>query len=149
MFQVIKITGLLSVLSMLALTGCAEMNSDFTCPMTNGMQCKRIDQVNNMVDNGDIDTTGQDAPTFAPSSSGGAGVASPDANVAPANFIYPYPKDGEAVPGQPLRYGESVMRLWIAPYEDKEANYHTPSIVYSVVKSGHWIDQPVQEIKGE
>ena len=148
MLRVLKINCILSLISVLTLTGCAEMNSDFTCPMTNGMQCKRIDQVNTMVDTGDIDTTGQDAPTSSPSS-GSAVTVSQDAKVSPANFIYPYPKDGEAVPGQPLRYGESVMRLWIAPYEDTQDNYHTPSIVYTVVKSGHWIDQPVQEIKGE
>ncbi|MCD8525497.1 MAG: type IV conjugative transfer system lipoprotein TraV [Gammaproteobacteria bacterium] len=140
----LKITVLLSVLS-LGLTGCAEMNSDFTCPMTNGMQCKRIDQVNGMVDQGAIDTTGQDAPTSSAQTTG-SGIT-PDGNVANAQFIYPYPKDAEAVPGQPLRYGESVMRLWIAPYEDTQDNYHAPSIVYTVVKSGHWTGIPVEEIK--
>lgn len=144
MKQLLKITALLSVLS-IGLTGCAEMNSDFTCPMTNGMQCKRIDQVNNSVDQGEIDTTGMDATTSA---SGASQQYTPDTNVQAANIIQPYPNDGEAVPGQPLRYGESVMRLWIAPYEDTQDNYHAPSLVYTVVQSGHWTGIPVQEIKG-
>ncbi len=141
MKHVLKIALLLSVLS---LSGCAEMNSDFTCPMTNGMQCQRIDQVNGMVDQGAIDTTGMEATT---SSSSAPKLSTPDTDVQ-ANIIQPYPKDAEAIPGQPLRYGESVMRLWIAPYEDTEDNYHAPSLVYTVVQSGHWTGIPVQEIKG-
>lgn len=144
MKQRLKITALLSVFS-IGLTGCAEMNSDFTCPMTNGMQCKRIDTVNDMVDQGAIDTTGMDATN---SPAGTPTHYTPDTNIKPDKVIQPYPNDGEAVPGQPLRYGESVMRLWIAPYEDTQDNYHAPSLVYTVVQSGHWTGIPVQEIKG-
>lgn len=144
MKQLFKITALLSLLS-IGLTGCAEMNSDFTCPMTNGMQCKRIDTVNDMVDQGAIDTTGMDATN---SSAGAPGHYTPDTNIKADKIIQPYPNDGEAIPGQPLRYGESVMRLWIAPFEDTQDNYHAPSLVYTVVQSGHWTGIPVQEIKG-
>lgn len=144
MLRIFKIASALGIVT-LFMTGCAEMNSDFSCPMTNGMQCKRIDTVNDMVDQGAIDTTGMDA-THA--SAGAPTHYTPDANVKADKIIQPYPNDGEAIPGQPLRYGESVMRLWIAPYEDKDDNYHAPSLVYTVVQSGHWTGIPVQEIKG-
>ncbi len=134
-----------TVFSVLSLVGCADMNSDFSCPMTNGMQCKRIDTVNDMVDQGAIDTTGQDQ---SHGSAGSPMQFTPDTNITADHIIQPYPNDMDAVSGQPLRYGESVMRLWVAPYEDAQDNYHAPSFIYTVVQSGHWTGIPMQELKG-
>ena len=44
--------------------------------------------------------------------------------------------------GHPVRYGEGVMRLWIAPYEDTDGNYHQANRVYSVVQEGQWMHNP-------
>ena len=48
--------------------------------------------------------------------------------------------------GAPLRYGETVQRIWVAPYEDTEGNYHQDSLMYSIVKRGHWIGAPLKSI---
>ena len=37
------------------LTGCAEMNSQFDCPMKPGVRCESLDQVNARVDRGEIE----------------------------------------------------------------------------------------------
>lgn len=112
---------LMSVLlvSGLCLSGCAKLNQDFDCPAPNGGSCKRMDQVYDMV-NGD----------------GGVGHE-PLAVVPNRN-----PLAVEGRPGEPLRYGEGVMRLWIAPYEDTDGNYHQANQVYSIVREGHWIQNP-------
>ena len=49
-------------------------------------------------------------------------------------------------PGKPIRYGEGVQRIWIAPYEDVDGNYHEPSFVYTVVRTSHWIGIPQKAI---
>ena len=46
---------------------------------------------------------------------------------------------------QPLRYGETVQKLWVAPFEDKEGNYHNSSEIFVITKGGHWIGRPVKE----
>ena len=56
------------------------------------------------------------------------------------------PDRASFIPGQPVRYGETVQRIWIAPYEDTEGNYHQDSFMYSVMKGGHWKGNPVKNI---
>ena len=51
--------------------------------------------------------------------------------------------------GDPVRYGETVLRVWIAPYQDKDGNYYQPVTLYTVVKGGHWIGAPVNAIDSD
>lgn len=104
----------LLLLPCVVLTGCAKLNEDFDCPAPSGGSCKRMDEVYDMV-NGK-----------------GKSLA-----VTPARN--PLVMDGR--PGHPVRYGEGVMPLWIAPYEDTDGNYHQANRVYSVVKEGQWMQQ--------
>lgn len=39
---------------------------------------------------------------------------------------------------RPLRVGEQVAQLWIAPYIDKQDVYHQPSQVLFVITPSHW-----------
>ena len=50
---------------------------------------------------------------------------------------------------KPLRYGETVQRIWIAPFEDTSGNYHQESYVYTIVKPGHWLGYPVKATSEE
>ncbi|WP_298624840.1 type IV conjugative transfer system lipoprotein TraV [uncultured Legionella sp.] len=107
------------ILGCVCVTGCTKLNSEFDCPAPSGGSCKRMDQVYNLIN-------------------GEGGVAQESLAVAPSRN----PLIVEGRPGDPLRYGEGVMRVWIAPYEDTEGNYHQASQVYSVVQKGHWIQNP-------
>ena len=51
--------------------------------------------------------------------------------------------------GQPVRYGDQIQQITIFPYQDSQANYHEASIVYTVLKSAHWVGHPVAEIQNE
>lgn len=121
---------------LLALTGCAGMNADFTCPMKPGHMCRSLDDVNRLVDQGNVGSN-TDAISESKSSAKNSQHVQDD--------VTPYPI---AIPnlGDPLRYGESVLRVWVAPYEDKAGNYHQPSVMYAVVHPGHWMGSPVQAI---
>lgn len=125
------------------LTGCAGLNSKFDCPMKPGVMCESLDKVNTQVDQGVLGgSEGSDCPTCHAHSASASQVS-----VNP-NFRTPYPM-AAMNPGDPVRYGETVMRIWFAPFEDKDGNYHQPNIIYTVIKPGHWIGQPVKAITGE
>ena len=129
-----------SLLVLCLLSGCAGLNSGFSCPMKPGQLCNSLDQVNTLVDQGKI---GSDA-SAANSSATNHTVSA----IADKDSVMPYPLPALKV-GDPLRYGESVMRIWVAPYEDKAGNYYQPTILYSVVHPGHWIGDPVSTVTND
>lgn len=106
----------LGFLSM-GLTGCVELNTEFDCPMTKGGTCQRMDQVYESLHQGNSYET-----------------------LKPVQHKNPMAFPGKS--GDPLRFGEGVMRVWVAPYEDTDGNYHQASKVYSVVEEGRWIQNP-------
>lgn len=110
------------------ISGCTTMNSKFTCKTADGVMCRSLDDVNSMVDRGELGQnfrkveTGKSAINFTP-------IFSKNSHVS-----------------VPLRSGESVLRIWTAPYEDSNGNYHEDSVFYTVIKPGHWIGTPPKEI---
>lgn len=118
-----NLLGLL-LLSSTCLTGCVTLNEDFDCPAAKGGSCKRMDQIYEEIN-------------------GGEGGSKKLLSVAPTQN----PLVIEGRPGEPLRYGEGVMRIWIAPHEDTDGNYHQANQVYSVVREGHWIQNPPKDEK--
>lgn len=118
---------------LMLLSSCAEMNTQFDCPMTSGIRCESIDSVNARVDRGEMrrsnmskvsDENLQTMPVYKDSLS--------------ANTRYPSK-------AKSLRYGETVQRVWVAPFEDKQGNYHQESDIYTVTKPGSWIGTPLKE----
>ncbi len=111
------------------LTACSSMNSNFDCPNKAGVMCKSVDQINGMVDTGQIQgRTQQGAQTPCCSN----------------KEFQPYTITTGYYSGAPLRYGETVQRIWVAPFEDTENNYHQDNVIYTIVKDGHWIGSPVK-----
>ena len=53
------------------------------------------------------------------------------------------------IPGEPVRFGETVQRVWIAPYEDASKNYHEPSYIYAVLDKSHWVGLPVKSVTSD
>ncbi len=94
--------------------------------MQPGVNCSSLDQVNTMIDQGKIGakrSTINYNLTAAPIQSQATTFAR--LNSSSANLEW-------------LRQPETVMRIWIAPYEDQDGNYHQPGMLYSVVKPGRW-----------
>ena len=40
--------------------------------------------------------------------------------------------------GNPQRHRETIRKIWIAPYEDSDGNYHQGSDVYTILQPGYW-----------
>lgn len=121
-----------------SLSGCAEMNSTFDCPMKPGVSCASLDEVNAKVDRGEIGSSSTELPH-------------PSTKNISLNQTQPTepPSFSEARWKKPLRYGESVQHIWVAPYEDTAGNYHQESDIYTIVKPGHWIGYPVKAIASD
>jgi conjugal transfer pilus assembly protein TraV len=104
------------VFTCVLLSGCANLNEDFDCPAPKGGSCKRMDQIY-------AEVNGNNLKSNKP--------------LAVAPIHNPLVLDAKAQ--DPIRYKEGVVRIWIAPYEDTDGNYHQANQIYSVVKEGHWI----------
>ena len=139
-----KLIVLPSLLLCTALSGCASMNSNFDCPMKPGVMCKSLDSVNGMVDQGQL---GKESDTDCKDCHNGKSN-SKSTNQFSA-FNTPFPAKMGIQPGAPVRYSESVLQVWVAPYEDAQGNYHQESDVFTVVKGGHWVGAPVKAINSD
>jgi conjugal transfer pilus assembly protein TraV len=116
------------------LSGCSSINSQFDCSMKPGIRCESIDSVNERVDRGEIGGASSASSLITSSTQS---ISYKDAVYSKINFY----KNGE-----PLRYGETVMRVWVAPFEDKEGNYHQESDIYTITKPGSWVGAPLKEL---
>lgn len=115
---------------LLMLTACTTMNSSFDCPNKAGVNCKSLDQINSMVNSGEIRGRTQTVHE----------VGTQSTNIAEFNSF----SSTTSFTDQPIRHGETVQRIWIAPYEDTEGNYHQESVIHAVMKNSHWAGRPVK-----
>lgn len=106
------------------LTACADMNSDFSCPMKPGVSCESLDSVNSRVDRNDYsDSNGQ--------------TALPIENIQ-APILVNNSAAGARYPRSPLRASDRVLPIWIGSYVDDNDNYHSGEYIYTVIGSPHW-----------
>jgi conjugal transfer pilus assembly protein TraV len=115
------------VISGFTLFGCTTMNDQFSCPMKPGVMCQSLDQVNAKIDNGDI-------KHFSATSKIPLQINTEPVTVT-TNRESP-----------PVRVPETLMPVWIAPYEDSRGNYHEASVIWTIVKSGYWRQRVLREI---
>ncbi len=131
----------LAVMSLILLSGCAGMSGKFGCDATAGDSCTPVSKVNAQADAGAFDHV----------SSGGSDYRSENQTFSYADSTSVATRGGyqgeTPIPGEPVRFGERVQRIWIAPYQDLSNNYHEPSYVYTVLNKSHWIGVPANEIK--
>lgn len=131
-----KLATIISLLiSIASLSGCAEMNGKFGCNASAGDSCTPVSIVNRNAQAGDYDNV-DNASYSGSASQQNFGYASKDVGY---NVTTP-------IPGEPVRFGENVQRIWIAPYKDSSHNFHEPSYVYTVLNKSHWIGLPEQSI---
>src|SRR5690606_10943155 len=99
------------VLINIGLLSACTTNSSFDCPNKAGVNCRSLDQINHMVDSGQIrGRTQMDVREETKT------------NLVDGAEFQSFPKAPPFIPGQPIRYGETVQRIWIAPYEDTDGN---------------------------
>lgn len=113
------------LLVLLLTTGCSSTlntagTSEYSCPGVPGVMCKTPGQVYKMTE-GD---------TLNPSAL--------DPKMAPVKRINPVATISDANTPMPIREPAKVMRVWIAPWTDKNDDLHWPSYVYTEIQRRKW-----------
>lgn len=147
------------------MTGCSTLNigkEQYACPgMPNGISCKSTSEVYEMTNNGNVplpmhagrqsekEQSG-DIVADDVSGSGSTGqiyVPSPRTAKVAKEYIAPnlgrYPI--------PIRTPAKVMRIWIAPFEDKGGDLVMPGFVYTEIEPRRWVigEEGRGGVKGE
>lgn len=115
----------LTILLVLLLAGCASSlntagTGEYSCPGMPGVMCKTPGQVYKMTEGDTLD-----ASALAP-------------KTGPAKRIDPMASIYEANTPMPIREPAKVMRVWIAPWTDKNDDLHWPSYVYTEIQRRKW-----------
>ena len=123
-----RISQFLVVLS-LTLTGCSTASESFDSQATQGVGSKSISQVNAMIDKGQIE--------------GIKGDNESDKVIAPVLVQTPIPtfnqetivlSDHSVIHRQPEQY----MRIWMAPFQDANGNFHEASVIHTLQRPSFW-----------
>lgn len=122
---------LLLIPCVITMSACSSMNDQFDCPIKSHSQCMPIQEANRLVDQGQFNKV-----------------------ESPSNKILNKRKNNQfmlqaPLPGEPVRYGETVQQIWIAPFEDQAGDYHEPSIIYTILSNSAWIGIPAKAIVSE
>ncbi len=131
----IKTLAALSLLtSITLLTGCVGTGSHFDCNTVGGIQsCASLSNVKKMADQGDFDQSNSENKTSTEQ-------ISKDAN--PTGYFLKTPGADTPSSGSPMRYGETMQNVWIAPYITKDGSSMWASMTSIIVQPGHWIGEP-------
>lgn len=151
--------------SILLLSGCAGTASDFECNATTSDTCMTIEQANDkakrLEDSNAVKPDAAALPrlaegnfrtvsarpvttprvlttTTASPSRNTRQVTSPFIRTSPAPASVPATTHEMVVDPRPLRLGEKTAGLWIAPYIDTRDVYHQSGRVFFVVKPSAW-----------
>ena len=117
--------------SLTCLSACVGTAEKFDCPAGSGLGCHSITQVNQKVNEG-LNTTLnnkiQEKPkTYERSEKNKTSVSSGL-------------KDFKV-----QRVREAHLRIWFAPFQDPQGNFHEDSIVHTVLQPGSWqVDECLQ-----
>ena len=119
----------LSFLSLLTLTACSSASDSFDSEATQGVGAKSISEVNAMIDQGKI--TGlkpypEQIPVVAP-----VIVQTPLAIANPETIVL---SDHSLIQRQP----EQHLRIWFAPFQDLQGNFHEASVVHTILRPSFW-----------
>lgn len=119
---------IVSMLVVLLLEGCSSTfntagTSEFSCPGVPGVMCKTPGQVYKMTQGDTLDVTALEQKTSK------LKAISPAASTS---FV-----SGSSTP-MPIREPAKIMRIWIAPWTDKNDDLHWPSFVYTEIQMRKW-----------
>ena len=127
-FAIPNLAVLLSLVC-LSLGGCSTSSETFDCQAGKGIGCKSISTVNKMVDQGslgDIEEGKQsiELPSSVPVISTASLPQQTEISLIDEFFVQ--------------RIQEEHLRVWLAPFQDAQGNFHEGNIVHTVLKPGFW-----------
>ena len=125
------------------LLGCSAFDtigeSSFSCPgMPQGVICKTPTAVYKST-NGALPTAQSDLPMGEASAKAGYQKKTPPA-ILPVNAVNnaKEPSSARIKTPLPVRASAQVMRIWIAPWTDRNDDLHMPSFVFTEIQARKW-----------
>ena len=117
------------------LGGCSSMlnpggSSDFDCPgMPKGIVCKNPREVYSKT-NGDLDSevVHYNAPN----------EEKPTTTGSPAPAVAYQPSGNDLTQPEPLVTQTRVLRVWLAPWVDKNKDLHWPGLMFTKIQTSQW-----------
>lgn len=108
----------------ICLSGCSSVSEVFDTPPGEGVGNKPISEVNRMVSQGSL---GKEDPSLPQVLSPVMGIPS----LKPSAFVLSDKTVIQRVP-------EQTGRVWIAPFQDEQGNFHEGSIVHTLITPSSW-----------
>ena len=120
-----RINKLVLILSIFFLMGCSTPRESFDCKYGKGVSCRSISEINEMVNNREHGR--QNANT------------SPVAGKVVDNHSPTLSQEITSLDDTIVqRVTEEHLRVWLAPFQDEQGNFHEASIVHAVLRPGFW-----------
>ena len=120
--QGLKALKFISIIVVLqGLGGCTKMSGTFDCPYGKGVGCRSITEVNQMVNDGKFNSVDSQASLQSPIVTSNKPQAITLADKARVH-----------------RIKEEHLKVWVAPFEDEQGNFHEDSVIHTVLKPGSW-----------
>lgn len=123
------------LIAVLTLTGCSSLSglqdaqSDFACSVDMTPRCASLSTVHESLDKeeslGNAIVIREESHSNAPSQS-----------VAPLTVETPLMS--------PKRAPEEILRIWIAPYIDKEGDLHAEHVIFTTVRTARWAPESLE-----
>jgi conjugal transfer pilus assembly protein TraV len=131
--KILRVAALTASLSLLA--SCASIgygNEEFGCKgIPAGKECSTTEEVYQATDGDMSESPWKKAGKLR---QGKNSKTSPTVVVKRTKIVLPSHSDPI-----PLRTPAQVMRIWIAPWEDKDGDLHMASLVYSEIEHRRWV----------
>lgn len=107
------------------LSACSVSKESFDCPAGKGVGCRSISQVNEMVNSGTLNPTKKDTqkPAKDPKDMSSAFLSADD-----------FSTEGMIIE----RVKEAHLRVWVAPFQDEQGQFHEASVIHTVLRPGFW-----------
>jgi conjugal transfer pilus assembly protein TraV len=128
----------------LSLGGCSTTSETFDCQSGKGVGCKSISTVNKMVDQGSLGGEVEEGkqslilPSSVPIMSTGSNDVETSGNTLADKAFSQQANVPLSDDFLVRRVSEEHLRVWIAPFQDAQGNFHEGSIVHTVLKPGFW-----------
>ena len=119
----------LSFLSLLTFTACSSALDSFDSEATSGVGAKSISEVNSMIDQGKIAGVKGDPDLYAVVHP--VIIQNPIAVANPETIVL---SDQSIIQRQP----EQHLRIWFAPFQDMNGNFHEAAIVHTLLRPSYW-----------
>jgi conjugal transfer pilus assembly protein TraV len=128
----------------LVLGGCASLSgldaqSDFSCKAASGVTCQSISGVAQNAEANNLPfQRGVSSTTTQKDKDGEISPYGEKKKMSPRDMLATFS-------GQPIREPPLVLRIWMAPYEDRDGDLHDQSYFYTQVHNGRWLIEATQQ----